>query len=64
MFVATLNYDLFQRADVMCAAESPDTKTSAQRFRRAGKSWSSIGNIDHQKKQKYFGIQKFQLTLN
>ena len=42
MFVATLNYDLFQRADVMCAAESPDTKTGAQRFRRAGQLFSSL----------------------
>ena len=24
MFVATFNYDLFQRTDVLCAAESPD----------------------------------------
>ena len=39
MFVATFNYDLFQRADVLCAAESPDAlkpapKDSAERGNR------------------------------
>ena len=38
MFVATFNYDLFQRADVLCAAESPDAlKPAFKDFGERGK---------------------------
>ena len=46
MFVATFNYDLFQRADILCAAESPDAlkpafKDSAEQGNRGLRcNWS------------------------